>query len=771
MTNFRPFDLMESPLEGTNLIEASAGTGKTYAIAGLFLRLVLEKDLPVGRILVVTFTQAATQELRERIRTKLREAVKAFSSGASEDPFLNAWVRRQGDARGAIARFKEALRAFDEAAIFTIHGFCRRMLHENAFESGSLFDTELVAEQEEVEREVIEDFWRRHFYDASPLFVNYGMKNKVNPDSFATLLARGSKQAYLKITPRFEPVDPSPYENAYIGRFDAVRRAWASAKRDIGQILNDHEGLHKGKYDRAKIPGWMELMDGFLETGGNDPFLFKGFEKFTRGHLAESIKKGHTPPVHPFFDLCEKLRDSQRELEAVYTHRVVELQARLFSDVKGELARRRAEKNVQTFDDLLMKLHGALEGEGGEALSRAVRLKFKAALIDEFQDTDPVQYAIFRKIFGNREAALFFIGDPKQAIYGFRGADIFAYVEASKEVASRYTLRENWRSNPALIAAINALFANRENPFLYREIGFEPSVPAAGKEPESLRVDEGPASPFQVWTMDAGKWAEPGKAITKGLARRLIPRAVASEISRLLVLSKKGRASWGQRPLREGDMAVLVRRNAEAILMQKALSELHIPSVLYSTENLFDSHEAMETERVLAAMVEPGREGLLRAAMTTDMTGVKGEELDALMADDAGWERWLVKFKAYHELWQERGFIKMVRTYLTKEGVLTRLISLPDGERRNTNILHLMEVLHRVSVEKKLDMAGLLKWLTEQRGSESAGQAEHQLRLESDENAVRLVTVHKSKGLEYPVVFCPFAWDGSRVRSRKDPFL
>ncbi|MBU2498820.1 MAG: exodeoxyribonuclease V subunit beta, partial [Proteobacteria bacterium] len=560
-------------------------------------------------------------------------------------------------------------------------------------------------------------------------------------------------------------------EEAFVVRFNEVRQAWVSTKRDIAEILMTHEGIHRGKYRKEKIPDWIEEMDVFLATGGKHPFLFRGFEKFTRGYLAGAVKKGCDPPVHPFFDLCEELRESQTELERVYTRRLVALKARLLSEVREELVRRRRERNVQTFEDLLLQLHGALEGKGGEALTRAIRARFKAALIDEFQDTDPVQYAIFRKIFGAKEGLLFFIGDPKQAIYGFRGADIFAYLEASREVSSRYTLGENWRSEPALIGAINTLFSNAEHPFLYEEIGFEPSLPAAGKEPQCLRVEGGPALPFQVWYVDAGKWAEPGKAITKRIARQLIPRAVAAEISRLLILGKQDKAFWGERPLSEGDIAVLVRKNAEALLMQKALADLRIPSVLYSTENLFDSHEAMEMERVLTAMVEPNNEGLLRAALATDMTGVKGEELDALMADEAAWERWLVKFKAHHALWQERGFIKMFRAYLSEEGVLTRLISFPDGERRNTNVLHLMEVLHRVAVEKRLNMPGLLKWLSDQRAPQSARLAEHQLRLESDENAVKLVTIHKSKGLEYPVVFCPFTWDGSRIKHSKDPFL
>jgi len=245
---------------------------------------------------------------------------------------------------------------------------------------------------------------------------------------------------------------------------------------------------------------------------------------------------------------------------------------------------------------------------------------------------------------------------------------------------------------------------------------------------------------------------------------------VAGEISRLLALSKNGRALIGERPLAESDIAVLVRRNSEASMMKEALSELGIQSVLFSTGNLFETREAMEVERVMSAIVEPTNAKLIKAALATDMLGMRGEELEDLSRDDAKWEEWLVRFKSYRELWHERGFIRMFRAFLSEQNILTRLIALPEGERRVTNVLHIMEVAHRIGTEKKLDMTGLLKWLSEQVASDTTSLEEHQLRLESDENAVKLVTIHKSKGLEYPVVFCPFSWDGSRIKRNRNQF-
>ncbi|MBW2116377.1 MAG: exodeoxyribonuclease V subunit beta [Deltaproteobacteria bacterium] len=771
MIKVNNFDLLNSSLKGTNLIEASAGTGKTYAITGLFLRLILEKNLSVNEILVVTFTEAATDELKHRIRNKLRRAMEAFSSGLSEDALLNELVKRNKDTKTALALLREGLRDFDKAAIFTIHGFSRRVLHENAFESGCLFDTELVTEQEDIKREIVDDFWRNHFYQASLLFVNYAIHKKFSPNGLISFLRGRLARPYLKIIPQVEIPDTSGSEKEFRASFDGVCNAWESARTNVENILATDEGLNRVKYNKAKVPLWIEAMDRYLASGVNNPLLFNAFFKFTSGELKVSVKKDRTPPTHKFFELCESLLQRQKELERVFEERLLGLKAALFHYAEDQLAKRKEEKNVQSFDDLLLKLYRALKEKGGEYLARAMRKKFRAALIDEFQDTDPVQYAIFNQVFGAKGSTLFLIGDPKQAIYGFRGADIFAYMKAKQDVVFQHTLSENWRSDPRLIAAINTIFDGKELPFVYDEIPFNPAVPAPKKDPALLELNGKTESPFQLWFLEAKKVTNSGKPISKALASQLIPGAVAAEISRLLALGRKGLALLGKKPLMEGDISVLVRTNAQARLVQEALAELNIPGVLFSTGNLFDSHEALEMERVLLAVSLPKNERHIRAALTTDMMGLKGEDLDILMEDETGWEEWIAKFRMYHDLWNEHGFIRMFRYLLLQEEVLPRLMSKKDGERRNTNLLHLTEVLQQTSVEKKLGMIESLKWLSEQRDESAPRLDEHQLRLESDENAVKLVTVHKSKGLEYPVVFCPFSWDGSKIKKSNKPFL
>jgi exodeoxyribonuclease V beta subunit len=755
------FDLLGSPLEGTNLIEASAGTGKTYTITCLFLRLILEKRFTVNDILVVTYTVAATEELRDRIRRRIREALEAYSRADSKDSFLRGLVQKTGekDAEDAISLLRSALRDFDEASIFTIHGFCQRTLHESAFESGSLFDTELEPEQETgLMEEIVQDFWRRHFYKAPVEFVSYALGKKFGPDYFLELLKKGISHPDLKIIPQVKPakdIDPRPFYQAY----EKLKESWPDSREKVEEKLGD-PGLYS-EYAKG-LREYMGVMNSYA-AGVIAAFpLPKKFEKFTTAELGKKTKKGDSTPGHPFFALCDEVQKAAGALQEEMDRKLLFLKVEIFRCLQKELPVRKQRRNIQSFGDLLTRLRHSLEKTGGDELSETIRRRYKAALIDEFQDTDPVQYAIFQNVFGKGGAILFLIGDPKQAIYSFRGADLFAYMKAAGHVNARYTLTRNWRSEPGLITAVNTVFSNGANPFLYRDIHFENAVPKEGKDQESLIENGKSEPPFHLWFVDSNE-AREGGVINKGVAYDLIPRAVAGEISRLIHLGRRGKALLGNRPLREADVAVLTRTNREAQLMQETLSELKIPSVLYSSGNLFDTQEAVQMSRVLQGIAKVHDERVIRAALATSMMGVSGETIEELQRDEVGWEAWLIKFREYFAMWGKSGFIRMFRYFLSRERVRSRLLSLPNGERRLTNVLHLSEVLHQAAMEEKLGMIGLLKWLARQRDPGSPRLEEHQLRLESDANAVKIVTIHKSKGLEYPIVFCPFNWAKSKI--------
>ncbi len=655
----KPLDPLTVALAGTNLIEASAGTGKTHTITNLYLRLLLELRLSVGQILVVTYTNAATAELRARVRDRLRQALAAFEAGGNgDDDFLDRLVaarREAGMLEQDRVQLVVALHGFDEAAIFTIHGFCQRMLQENAFESGVAFDTELITNQSPLLTEVVQDFWVRELHAAPPDFVHHLAESKTTPTSLEQLATRVIAHPDMPVLPT-----------------------------DDGESPDD-------------------------------------------------------------------------DLDA----RVLRLRLDFIGYARRELRRRKERARTQSFDDLLYRLAEALRGPGGAYLAETIRQRFRAALIDEFQDTDPVQYEIFRRAYRDGDAVLFLIGDPKQAIYAFRGADVFAYIQAKHDAAGApRTIDVNYRSDPSLVAAVNALFGRLQQPFVFADIPFIRVKPAPGA---TDRLGGGAAGepPLHILLVDPATAKTRGRVINKGWGETELPRFVAAEIVRFLGSG----ATIGTRPVAPSDVAVLCRKNKQAAMMQEALRDLGVPTVLETEASVFETPEAEEVERVLLALADPGDARAIRAALCTRMMGENAAGLRLLDQEEQRWDEWVARFQRWSDLWTQRGFVAAFRALLDAQGVQPRLLALLDGERRLTNVLHLLELLHAASTEERRGPQALVQWLAQMRTDVDsraalAGEAA-QIRLESDAAAVKLTTVHKSKGLQYPIVYCPFLWDGA----------
>jgi exodeoxyribonuclease V beta subunit len=752
MTSVPVFQLTETELRtGTSLVEASAGTGKTFTIAGLFLRLILEKNLSVREILVVTYTVAATEELRHRIRNTLAKALQAFSTGASEDAFLRALLARHADQRADLAaRLDRALYGFDEAPIYTIHGFCQRVLRDRAFETGNLFDTELVTDQTPLLRQLVEDYWRKQFYRAGKIPVIFALKNGLSPENLLPLVRTTLPHPFLKL---LSPVDDQTSDSlaaALEAAFTSLREVWREQKEDIRNHFGSGAKWANKPYndDEAMTEAFRQL-DNCLSAPEFSPAALDALQLFRKSAIAQKVSKRAKlpPPEHRFFDLCDDLARAEERY-------VIGVKLGALHYVRQELPRRKDELKVQFFDDLLTRLHGALAGSGGSPLAALLRRQYVAALIDEFQDTDPLQYDIFSRVFTGPENYLFLIGDPKQAIYGFRGADIFTYLKAGQHSDQAYTLKQNWRSEAGLVRSVNAVFSAPALPFVFPGIQFQ-AVEAKGEaDKQPLKVDGRAPPPFQIWF-----WRRTGADINKGEADKLLPAIVATEIVELL----NGPAALGDRKLLPEDIAVLAPENRQAQLVQDALSQRKVPSVLYTSASLFDSREVVETQHVLAAIADPTHESQLMAALGTDLLGFTGSRIESVAKQETEWQQILERFRGYLDLWLQHGFIQMFRSFMQREQVRLRLLAFPNGERRLTNLLHLSEVLHRASIENRLGVSGLLKWISEQREPGTQVAEEHQLRLETDEKAVKLVTVHKSKGLEYSVVFCPFSWKGANI--------
>ena len=767
MKGLAPMDSRSVALSGSNLVEAAAGTGKTWTIATLYLRLVLEKDLDVGNILVVTYTHAATRELRQRIRSRLVDALEAYRRGETgEDPLGTG----QPDAGQALKRLQRAVVDFDEAAIFTIHGFCRRALAESAFESALPFESELLTDEREFLGQVVDDFWRREMYPASILWVDWLHNEGVSePEVLLDVLHNLIGKPYLRVAPLPAPRADGPVEKKFMKEFETLRRLWHTDRPLVEKLLLEDKSLKRTRYRPASILVWLRQMDQLL-AGVRPGFgllrKFKRLDRFQATVLADSgsLKKGGTPPSNPFFDACDAFVASLEELVSVYEQRYAVFRHRLLGFVMTELPARKAARQVQSFDDLLTQLSGALDGPSGQVLAEKIRSDYPAVLIDEFQDTDPVQYRIFWKIYQCSGQPMFMVGDPKQAIYSFRGADVFTYLGARQDAECGYTLDQNWRSTPALVSAINLLFEHRAGTgaFLLEEIAFQKARPAPLDRPcLTENAEEGPA--LVMWTLGR---EESGKPIPKYRAGEQCAAATAGEIGRLLALP----AQIDGAPVEPGDIAVLVRTHAEATTIEEALLGAGIPSVRQSQYSVYQTHEAEELERLLIAVIQPARESLVRAALLTDLMGGDGNRLHELAAAEGDWEECMVRFHRYQGLWRDHGFMRMFRELAASEDLYPRLLRFNDGERRLTNLLQLAELIHAQG-QRRGGMGVQLKWFSAVRHDPPVGDEPSLMRLESDDDRVRIVTVHSSKGLEYPVVFLPFAWSGGLRVTQREQFV
>jgi exodeoxyribonuclease V beta subunit len=767
MRALEPLDVEAAPLSGVTLIEASAGTGKTYTIATLFVRLLLEAELPLSEILVVTYTRAATAELRLRIRARLGQVLAALEDRVpAADVGLERTLAR-ARAGAHTARYKtrvvEALRSFDEAAIFTIHGFCQRVLKKHAFESGVPFEAELREDQGLLLEEIVSDYWAAKLSGASEHFVAALEQQKVDIARLVNLVRRAAANPELVVIPDTPSAPSVELEHAFELARSAVAELWQHQSSEIEALLAK-PGMHQGSYNSGRLRSWFN--DVLPRAGSLAACDLRDANIALLTPDGLRCNKGYAPPQHAFFDACSVWLGAAEALSRVLNVQVSAFQRELLGYARSELLRRSEEAGTLGFDDLLQRLSAALNGAAGDTLIAQIRSLHRAALIDEFQDTDPLQCAVFRSIYTAARpelpaGSLFLIGDPKQAIYAFRGADVFAYMAAARgAVDHAFTLSVNRRSDPSLLRAVDALFARARAPFVFPEIQYR-TVSAA---PDARDRLHGAGAVLELLFFPR----QEAKGTTKTAADALLPGQIANEIARLLAAG----ADIDGVPVEARHIAVLCRTNAQAQRVQSALRELTIPSVLDGDASVFDSPMAEELSRWLWALCEPADATRVRAALATSGIGVDAEQLLSLEQDESSWDGWVSRFHALHELWHTHSLMRALHALCDELAIHARLLALPDGERRYTDLLHLAELLHAEAMHSRKGPRALLDWYRRlcagEAQREGMASQDVQIRLESDARAVTLTTIHKSKGLQFPIVYCPFAWDGGLHQSERD---
>ncbi|UQY35081.1 exodeoxyribonuclease V subunit beta [Pseudomonas fulva] len=759
------------PLHGSRLIEASAGTGKTYTISALYLRLILRhggeaafrEPLLPPQILVVTFTDAATRELRDRIRARLVEAATVFRGDAGGDALLATLKADFASAEWpeCARRLELAAQWMDEAAVSTIHGWCQRMLREHAFDSGSLFSQTLETDHSELLAEVVRDYWRQHCYPLQGLALDWVAENWGEPDVLGQRIRPLLGEHDVGVALALGDLLDATLQDRQRALL-ALKQPWG-AWADALQGLLDQAAADK-QVDARKLQAryykpWLDKLRTWAHGDDEVLDIGTGFSRLTPEGLAEAWKVG-APPAHPALDAMATLK---AELDALPAPNDAALR-HAAAWIRQRFDREKRQRAEMGFDDMLTRLDDALQGDSGPRLAEVIRQQFPVALIDEFQDTDPLQYRIFDTLYqveANRDdCGLFMIGDPKQAIYSFRGADIHTYLRARRATAGRhYNLDTNFRSSEPMVAAVNGLFGLAESredgqgAFLLRDD--LPFIPVGAQGRKEVWTVEGHAQPaLNLWHLPSDE------AIAKGRYLDALAASAASEIVRLLVLGQQQRAGFLQgdtlTALRPSDIAVLVRDFKEAQAIRGELAARGVRSVYLSDkDSVYATVEAHDLLLWLRACAEPDQDRPLRAALASATLGLSLSELEQLNLDERFWEARVMQFRGYRQRWQRQGVLPMLRQLLQDFGLPQRLMSRPDGERVLTNLLHLAELLQLAAAELDGELA-LIRHLGESLAGRGQAAEEQVLRLESDDALVRVVTIHKSKGLEYPLVFLPF---------------
>jgi exodeoxyribonuclease V beta subunit len=662
----------------------------------------------------------------------------------------------------------------DSAAISTIDAWVLKMLQEHAFESGSSFALTMEINENQRKIEAVRDYWRTHIatLDLASARLIYG-NNPKDPDALLTLVSDLLNRPQAITTFEGEVIHAGQVHTSLQAMLTQHQTVLA-AKSDAQQAyLNDgtisdvllslRDVLNGSTFKNVKKDGVLQAWLGELDHWANNP---DGTDKFVRklGRATMKLSKKQVLPDNLFFDRIDDWVSADAAAQNAQPRLTACIQVDAAHWVRETLKRNLSDDSATTFSDALQRLDTALQGEQGDILAQRIREQFPIALIDEFQDTDPIQYQIFETIYrigsNSQDTGVILIGDPKQAIYSFRGADIFTYLKARAATAEHlHTLDTNFRSTTNMVNAVNHLFEHAEQSpnshpkgtFRYQTDQGNPvpftRVASKGRD-EQLVLGDASATALNVWVMDIDAKAEP--------YRDAVVSHTAEQIVTWLNDSATGFTSAdGFRRLQPADIAILVRSGTEASAMGHALRARDLPSVYLSEKgSVFGTDEAQDILRWLNACVDPGLDRHVREALATRTLALSLPQLDALRDDELLWESHQQRFVAYQQQWSRQGVLPMLNTLIHDYGVPQALLAFTDGERRITNLLHLMEWLQNASQTLDGEHA-LIRALTLQ--LTSTQMQENVLRLESDSALIQIVTIHKSKGLEYPLVLMPFA--------------
>lgn len=732
----KAFSASTVPLAGTNLIEASAGTGKTYSIAIMVLRLVLEKKISLKEILMVTFTKAAVAELEERIRLFIRQAYKVSQGNAINDSTITSLVEQAIQLTSkevVLQQLKDAVLFLDETSVLTIHSFCQQTLTEFAFETNQLFGSETLKDMASLIEREVNKFWRQNI-------------TTLNVNLLGQLIEHGLCRAGI-VSVIKEHIAGKKYfeydENESYSICDEDQVTLSNTIKELTQKDNEikacvYEYIQKNE-DRLKS---ITEADRYAKT--SLLHLIETPPKFVNVIVS---KKGTRYIDKLYGDImeqhgeCDALIEEKNGLiktiiNKIYCHAI--------GTVTKAIDQYKQRNSLLGFDDMIVNLHKAIVYNSNNTLTSSLQQKYKAVFVDEFQDTDKLQYEIFDTTFGSGQNILFYIGDPKQSIYSWRKADIFTYFKASAAVDNTYGMNVNYRSSTPFIQAMNVFFKPGPDFDTFYFGQHEHSINYIAVEPPAdnikgmLLFDKEPDVPITIYTNQ--KKSEIAETVTAQIINLLE--------NKNFTITEKGNS----RQVRPTDIGILVRKNDQAADIKACLAKRGIPAITIDDSKILQSEEAVHVLYLLEALIDLSRPAINKALLSP-FTGYDTKALLALNEETV-----LNNFREYKNIWDKDGVYSVLMKFVSDYQVRLLLLNhrTENGERTIANLFQVIEVLHKVQSEKQFSTIELVSWLKRGIDGMQTEGDEFEQRVESDEEAIKIVTLHKSKGLEYNIVFAPY---------------
>ncbi len=750
----KKLNIFKVSLNGINLIEASAGTGKTFTIVLLYLRLLLGigkkntriKKLLVHEILVVTFTNAAKEELYIRIKNGIENLCLTCINKVSKYPIFNLFLNEIHDINEAIFILKKAQNDLNNIAVYTIHGFCQKILTCYTFHLNSIFKDRIITNEDNLYLQATQDFWRRYFYDLPENIINIIYQDYNSPEYLLKTIKPLLHIPLLNLKKEsFKNETLIVRHKKNIQEINDFKKIWLIYSSAISKTINNLK-INKRIYNKFNISRWIDKITTWAKSNTQDYTIPESLKYFSKKKIEESIINNIFLP-HILFIETEKILKKNFSLKDIVIFYAIK-------NIPKFLKKEKTKQSLLGFNDLLNIVLKTIKKE--KFLKNLINKKYPAAFIDEFQDTDMQQYEIFNIIYQkNKKTVLFFIGDPKQAIYSFRGADIFSYLYAKSKIKKQYYLNTNWRSSKNMCQSINLLFSQHNNPFLFKNISFTPVISSCKNIKMDFKIKEVSQAPLRFFLQEK-------KIVSIDDYRIWISKQCSNEISYWLNHAKIGKAKIftknGERILQNNDIAILVRNQKEASLIQNELQKKNIASTYSSYKNsVFHTFDAQELLWILESILEPTNKQLLQQSLSTCILKKISSKIQKQSRNENLYYI-IEKLYEYHSIWNKIGIFNMIKNIILEYQKNLNSTEIKKEYQKNLNFLHLAELLEE-EFQYFYKKESLVYWLKKRITEKKETLYNEHVRHFNESESVQIITIHKSKGLEYPIVWIPFSID------------